>query len=93
MQFPSEAIAQLDSLQDKLLSKVERLAEVSRDAKRNWAGLARVGGQREDHGSQLLKSVARELSDIAIFAERCKVQLDGLISDPFHQIEREPVAS
>lgn len=79
------AIGSLDCLIRKLDEMRAGLADEASEISELWEGLGRVGGQRDDHGAQLLARLRSHLRNIGTFCGNVQTQIDGLVADPFQE--------
>lgn len=70
-------------LHGRIASMVCRLAAEVEGIEQEWAGLGRVGGQREDHAAKLMMRLEPHLRDLAKLASTAREQIIAMHADPF----------
>lgn len=83
IQTASEGVKALPNLVTEVHERVKDLEKECVRCQEQWIGLGRVGGQRQDSAAEFLKSVRREVADLAKFLERVDDQMVDLIADPW----------
>ncbi len=78
-----EAIEDLDGLMGAINERVNELHDAGHAAAKQWDGLQRCGGQRDDHAAALLKDVRRALARLQEMATRAGECVDAVIANPF----------
>ncbi len=83
IQTASEGLKALPNLVAEVHERAKEIEKACVKAQENWIGLGRVGGQRQDSAAEFLKSVRREVADMAKFLERVDDQMIDVIADPW----------
>jgi hypothetical protein len=78
-----DAIVGLPELLKRLNAMRAHLADEADQVAEEWEGLRRVGGNRDDHGVQLLQRLRPHLREISEFTARCVAELDRIKANPF----------
>lgn len=83
MPTASAAIETLDTLTARVAEHHRRLCEDAEYVKSRWEGLRRVGGCRDDHAKDLLRTLRPTLENLHRFTGRCLEQLATLQNNPY----------
>lgn len=91
----SEGLKALPNLVTELRKHIDDIEQECSRAQYQWIGLGKVGGQRQDSAAEYLKSVRREINDLAKFVNRVNEQMVDVIADPWgdDRAEKEREAS
>lgn len=82
-QTASEGLKALPNLVAELRKRIDDIEQECSQAQYKWIGLGKVGGQRQDSAAEFLKSVRREINDLAKFVNRVDEQMVEVIADPW----------
>jgi hypothetical protein len=82
-QTASEGLKALPNLVAELRKRIDEIEQECSQANYKWIGLGKVGGQRQDSAAEFLKSVRREVKDLAKFVNRVDEQMAAVIADPW----------
>lgn len=82
-QTASEGLKALPNLVAELRKRMDEIEQECNRAQAMWIGLGKVGGQRQDSAAEFLKSVRREVNDLAKFVSRVDQQMVDVIADPW----------
>ena len=78
-----DGLKAMPNLIAEIREKIDEVEKKASHAQYLWIGLGKVGGQREDHAAEFLRSVRREVNDLAKFLARVDSQMVEVIADPF----------
>lgn len=79
----SDGLKALPNLVAELREKLAVIEQECSAAQYKWIGLGKVGGQRQDSAAEFLKSVRREVNDLAKFVSRVDREMVAVIADPW----------
>jgi hypothetical protein len=82
---PEEAIADLDSLLNRVTVLRDALGREARNIGQEWQALKRLGARRADHAASLLTTLLPHLAELERFAHACQVQVRQYDRDPFDE--------
>ena len=78
-----KAIEGLDTLPTLLDVQLAHVKALTVEAQKQWLGLKRVGGAREDHAATLLATMKPYLRNLAKTAGDCAAQIEEWEKNPF----------
>lgn len=84
---PSQAIETGPELLKAINQRIHALSLEIDENSEQWAGLKRIGADRDDHAAQLLSRLRPILNDLSAYCCRAEKQINAFVADPFGRNE------